>query len=555
MLKRLARFYRTVRPLRFVQLYGRLVFRLSRPKPDMAPPPLRAKISRTLLPIAAREPSMIAPTVFELLNIQCDVSRSGWDSPTLPKLLRYNLHYFDDMNAKGNVARHDWHRSIVARWIAENPPSLGSGWEPYPTSLRIVNWIKWDLCGRNLLDDAALASLAVQVRWLMKRLEWHILGNHIFVNAKALVFAGLFFEGEEPRGWLKRGMEILAREVPEQILPDGGQFELSPMYHALAVEDLLDLANIAQCFDARLSSPHRALFKTWRTRIPSMLRWLSAMSHPDGRISFFNDAAFRIAPENADLLSYGARLGLPVGDTIPSLFHLESSGYARLNKGAAVVLADIGSVGPTYLPGHAHADTLSFEMSLHGQRLLVNGGTSVYGSDSERHRQRGTAAHTTLSLNNQNSSEVWAGFRVGRRALVSKVTRSSTSNALRLVAEHDGYAYMRGRPIHHRIWELKLDCLVVTDTIRGGGKQIADIRYHLAPGIDAIPSGLGSADLINLNGQSLATLSVSAPGQLYIETGSWHPEFGLSVDNICLRFHISGEAPFRVKTLIAWKTT
>lgn len=554
MLARAGRFYRTVRPLRAVQLYGRVLFRVARPKPDKAPPPPRAPAPGTLLPGAPRRPSMIAPGVFQVLNTQCDVAQSGWDNPDLPKLLRYNLHYFDDLNAEGSAARRDWHRGMVTRWIAKNPPSSGSGWEPYPTSLRMVNWIKWDLCGSNKLDDAAVASLAVQARWLMRRLEWHLLGNHLFVNAKALVFAGLFFEGEEARIWLERGMAILAREVPEQILPDGGQFELSPMYHALAVEDLLDLANIAQCFDTRLSSAHRALFDTWRARIPAMLRWLRAMSHPDGRIGFFNDAAFGIAPENAALLTYGASLGLPESDPIPPLCRLESSGYARLQKGAAVVLADIAPVGPTYLPAHAHADTLSFEMSLHGARLIVNGGTSVYGADAERHRQRGTAAHSTLCLNGENSTEVWGGFRVGRRARVSEVKCRSTPGALRLAAQHDGYTHMPGRPVHHRTWELQHDRLIVIDTVRGGGTHSANIRYHLAPGITARANAPRGVDLIAAEGRPLGTLKVLGPGQLHVESGSWHPEFGCSDENVCVRLHLSGNAPFSVETVIVWKT-
>jgi uncharacterized heparinase superfamily protein len=552
MLARAGRLYRTLRPLRAVQLYGRVVFRVARPKPDIAQPPLRGAVPGSLLPVAGRKPSLIAPGVFETLNARCDVAQSGWDDPALPKLLRYNLHYFDDLNAEGSAARRDWHRSIVTRWIAENPPASGSGWEPYPTSLRMVNWIKWDLCGNNMLDDAAVASLAVQARWLTRRLEWHLLGNHLFTNAKALVFAGLFFEGEEARKWLEQGMAILAREVPEQILPDGGQFELSPMYHALAVEDMLDLANIAQCFDARLSPAHSALFYAWRARIPVMLHWLRALSHSDGRIGFFNDAAFGIAPENAALLAYGAHLGLQESDPIAALCCLRSSGYARLQNGAAVVLADIAPVGPTYLPAHAHADTLSFEMSLHGVRLIVNAGSSVYGDDAERHRQRGTAAHSTLGLNGENSSEVWGGFRVGRRARVSEVTCESTPDALRLAAQHDGYTHMPGRPVHHRTWELQDDRLIVIDTVRGGGTHSADIRYHLAPGITARADAPGGLDLITADGQALGALNVSGPGQLHIEAGSWHPEFGRSEDNICLRLHLSGNAPFSVETVIVW---
>ncbi len=155
-------------------------------------------------------------------------------------------------------------RGLVARWIAENPPAIGTGWEPFPLSLRIANWIKWALGGGNL-DDAAISSLATQLRWLERKIEWHILGNHLLANAKALIMGGLFFEGAEADRWLKRGSGILAAELGEQILGDGGHFELSPMYHALVLEDLFDLLNSFQAFGQSrsplahdIARPHRA---------------------------------------------------------------------------------------------------------------------------------------------------------------------------------------------------------------------------------------------------------------------------------------------------------
>src|SRR5690606_25718690 len=169
-------------------------------------------------------PSMTGPGRFLLLNELHDLGETGWDDPGIERLWRYNLHYFDDLNAEGAPDRAGWHRDLILRWIGDNPPGRGSGWEPYPLSLRMVNWIKWHLAG-NELPPAALHSLAVQARWLMRRLEFHLLGNHLFANAKALVFAGCFFRGDEADAWLARGLAILRREVPEQILADGGQFE------------------------------------------------------------------------------------------------------------------------------------------------------------------------------------------------------------------------------------------------------------------------------------------------------------------------------------------
>ena len=188
---------------------------------------------------------------FRLIN-EIMTQNSWIEPPHLSALFLYNLHYFDDLNSQNSSDRTKWHHDLIAHWILENPPAKGKGWDPYPTSLRLTNWIKWSLSG-HCLSSEAKQSLFIQTRWLARRLEWHLLGNHLFVNAKALVFSGLFFAGPEAQKWLTKGIKILSKEIPEQILPDGGHFERSPMYHALALEDMVDLVNISQVFDGVLS--------------------------------------------------------------------------------------------------------------------------------------------------------------------------------------------------------------------------------------------------------------------------------------------------------------
>ena len=229
---------------------------------------------------------MRSPTRFRFLNVEGELVKPGdWNSEAFAKLWLYNLHYFDDLNAEAAIERVDWHRVLIHRWIEENPPGTGNGWEPYPLSLRIINWIKWYFSG-NELDAPASHSLTVQVRFLMCRLERHILGNHLFVNAKALVFAGCFFEGEEAKAWLLKGLSILDCQIPEQILRDGGQFERSTMYHALAYEDMLDLLNLSKAFPGQFDALEMGP-REWGKIIEGMGRWLRVMCHPDGEIAFF----------------------------------------------------------------------------------------------------------------------------------------------------------------------------------------------------------------------------------------------------------------------------
>ncbi|RMH18929.1 MAG: heparinase, partial [Gammaproteobacteria bacterium] len=294
------RYWHTLRHLRPVQIYGRAWFRFYRPVPDLAPAPKARPVSGGWCRPARRAPSLIGPGVFSLLGRTASLDDVGWDGSQCDKLWRYNQHYFDDLNAYDSQTRTDWHRVLLARWVDNNPPGKGVGWEPYPTSLRIVNWIKWALDGEQL-PSKCQNSLAVQVRWLSRRLEIHLLGNHLFANAKALMFAGLFFEGKEADQWFKKGLRILEREVSEQILPDGGHFERSTMYHALALEDLLDLINIFDCYRDALDVRQNTLLSWWRDRASRMLDWLLLMCHPDGEIGLFNDAAFGVAPSCKEL--------------------------------------------------------------------------------------------------------------------------------------------------------------------------------------------------------------------------------------------------------------
>jgi uncharacterized heparinase superfamily protein len=318
-------------------------------------------------------------------------------------------------------------------------------------------------------------------------MEWHLLGNHLFVNAKALVFAGLWFDGVEAEQWLAIGLRILECEMPEQILADGGQFERSPMYHALALEDLLDLLNVIQA-RAPVGSPARALLPALRQHSAAMLTWLRCATHPSGVWGRFNDSTEGVAPASGELERYAAVLGIAAAPAPrEGVTLMQPSGYARVLRGGACALLDVAPIGPDYLPGHAHADTLSFELSLGSRELIVNRGVSVYGAGERRLIERGTAAHSTVQLGADDSSEVWSGFRVGRRARV----RDVAVNGWQVSAAHDGYSHLAGAPLHRRIWTFETHALIVEDQITGRPRGLAIARFHLAPGLAAHAMGVG----------------------------------------------------------------
>lgn len=548
---KLSRLWHTVRHLKPVQVYGRIWFRLYRPRVDLRPAPHRRLVRGAFIATPDSPASMTGPQQFCFLNESGDLAALGWDNPACDKLWRYNLHYFDDLNAHDSGERAAWHADLLAAWIRENPPGSGTGWEPYPTSRRIVNWIQWML-RRESGDAEVRANLATQTRWLRRRLEHHILGNHLIANAKALVFAGLFFEGPEAESWLQQGLEILAREIPEQILPDGGHFERSPMYHALVLEDLLDILNHFGGYPGAIPAPYHQVVASWQNLVTPMLNWLEAMSHPDGNIGFFNDAAMGIAPTHAALGHYARGLGMTPPSACGSrITHLESSGYLRLERGPAVAILDVAPVGPDYLPGHAHADTLSFELSLFGQRVFVNSGTSCYGISRQRLCERGTAVHNTVVVDHTDSSEVWLGFRVAKRARpLGLVVRDDDPSLVQ--CSHDGYDRLPGKARHTRQWALGDATMVVEDALTGRYAH-AQARFHLHPSIRIeAAEGDGTATAIALVLPAGQRVTLSTNSRSIEQTPStWHPEFGVSEPNVCLVMEPQ-EEPLR--TSLTWDT-
>lgn len=544
-----ALYFHTVRHLRPEQVWGRLVFMLRRPTPDLrAAPPVAAAPDRWQSP-AGRRPSMLGPWTFRFLNEEAALPPgASWELPGHSKLWLYNLHYFDDLNAVGSAQRAAWHLELVARWIAENPPGHGTGWEPYPTSLRIVNWIKW-AWSCNDLDAVTRHSLAIQARWLVRRLETHLLGNHLFANAKALIFAGAYFEGAEARDWLQRGVSILEQQIPEQVLPDGGHVERSTMYHALVLEDMLDLVNLAQACPG-LMLPAASPGDDWAAVARRMGRWLSVMCHPDGEIAFFNDAAFGIAPAPDALIAYARRLAVDWEDLRRNgVVWLEDSGYVRAQRNEFVLFADVAPIGPDYLPAHAHADTLTFELSVHGRRVVVNCGTSGYTPGAQRDLERSTAMHNTVEVEGRNSSDVWAAFRVARRARPHDVIVREAHDAVRIEAAHDGYRRPPGQVMHRRVWELRNDALEIIDHLDGGPAEAVS-RIHLHPAVQPEPDGGAGAARWNTG----ALLWRTEGCESSIVASTWHPEFGASVPSnaLALRFGGAGQ-PSSCRIVLKWQ--
>jgi uncharacterized heparinase superfamily protein len=535
--------FNTVKYLKIGQIFNRIKRQIIKPRIDLSSAPELAIFNDNISPVVLCSQKMYGSNDFKFLNKAYSLrEEKDWNATNQDKLWLYNLHYFDDLNAVNSHLRILWHNDLIQKWIDENPPGFGNGWEPYPSSLRIVNWVKWSLLN-NGLKKKWQDSLAAQIRFLSQNLEYHLLGNHLFVNAKALILAGLYFQGSEAYKWYQSGMEILNKELPEQVLSDGGNFELTPMYHAIFLEDLLDIINLHQLYKKKLPSDVTP-------KVLQMFKWLKAMCHPDGDIAFFNDTALGMAPNLSQLLDYAKRLKLHIVDDNNQITYLEESGYIRISKNDLVIIADVADIGPDYIPGHGHADVLSFELSLFGERVIVNSGISTYESGADRNMQRGSRAHSTITIDDVNSSEVWGGFRVAKRAKVFNINNPKENGYIEFSACHDGYKKLNGKVVHCRQWRVSENSLEIMDSIAGSEKHKITSVLPLHPEVKVGNVKDNTVELIVQ--EKRVEVSFKGDGLLQVKKSSYHPEFGLSINNKQLIYNFNSDLPFKMNIKISW---
>lgn len=531
MMMNLPRLWHTLRHLRSDQIVSQMVYRLRRVlenpqtfarRTAPAYPGCHWNPSHDFTPPGAqqnRQDDMLAGRLTFLNRTEAVGFPPRWQRDDLPKLWLYNLHYFEYLwgldYAHAKQATLDWMQKHSLRRGAV-------GWEPYPTSLRLIN-----LCGvffgkfrtQTHADPEFLqklwASIFIQAQWLMSHLETHLRANHLLENAAALTVVGNCF-GHSP--WTRAGRELLDAQLREQMLPDGGHFERSPMYHSRVVYLLQLLWNIGVM----------DLLHT----LGDAERWLRDMCHPDGRIALFNDAAFGIYNDAAALTRARA---LPTG-----AFALIESGYfgARTPTGHYLV-CDAGPIGPDFQPGHAHGDLLSFELSLFGQRVIVDSGVHDYEISEMRRYCRSTAAHNALEIDGQDQCEFWGAFRVARRGYPHNVRFEQTGQGFKLSAEHDGYRRLPSQALHAREFHwFNSGVLLVRDRVTANRSVAAVSRVHLHPACRIVRID-GSRALLETPGGAV-TIVFSGPGSLRSETGWYCPEFGQRIQAPALAYVCAG---------------
>ncbi|MBV9987976.1 MAG: hypothetical protein JO301_09870, partial [Chitinophagaceae bacterium] len=266
-----------------------------------------------------------------------------WNFMGYGKLWNYNLQYFDWIHDE-SIPEQDMQRMIdsMSAALLDNSVRL----EPYPVSLRIVNWIIY--FSRTGYRSAVFEkALKCQIHYLRNNLEYHVQANHLMENDITLVFGAILLNDEE---LFMHSCRRLQKDLDEQILPDGAHYECSPMYHCILLGKLLLLLHMMR---TKASEPD------WlRSKVESMLSWLRTFSFNQENWAHVNDATNGIAPDIRSIRAMAERLDLVTTPT-----PMNASGFRKFASGGLELLFDACNIMPVFQPGHTHSDMLQVVIS------------------------------------------------------------------------------------------------------------------------------------------------------------------------------------------------
>lgn len=419
-----------------------------------------------------------------------------WHPPGAIPAWSAELHGFAwlrDLRAVGGDIGRRNARDLVGRWMEDCDRWHEIGWRPELMGRRLAAWISqhdfYAASGDALFKSRLLISAGRQASHLARVLPAGLAGDALIGAIKGLIYAGLFL----PRGqeWLARGVVLLERELVGQILADGGHVSRSPSTHLAVLRQLIDLR-------AAFVAAERAGPPGLQPAIDGMAAALKLFQHGDGGLALFNDS------NEEEGWQVDMALSRADGKT-RALTQAPMSGFQRLTAGRVAVLVDSGAPPPPGLDGHAHAGTLSFEMSVGRERLIVNCGAHP-GDAGWRLAQRMTAAHSTLTLADTNSSVMLPAGGLMRGPDTVTCRREEAEGNVWLDLSHDGYVPAFG--VTHR---RRLFLAGTGDELRGedrlaaaadGGAPQAGrgfaIRFHLHPLVQATPAQNGMAAILRL---------------------------------------------------------
>jgi uncharacterized heparinase superfamily protein len=410
---------------------------------------------------------------------------------------------------------------LLARWLARFPTFDAIAWRADISGQRLLMALSHAPLILSSSDQnyrsLVLSGLATWARHL-DRAAFRLPPGLPRARALAGLWAvGLLLpEGEARAARALAGLEAL---LPDLVLPDGGILTRAPV-DALALAHLLLHAGAAA--EALEKRPPLAFADALARLVPA----LRGLALGDGIVGAWSGSAALSAAALARLAKQ-----------VPAAAALSRgggpSGYHRLSAGKTIVILDAGPPPLARLAPDGHAGTLAFEMSDGPQRLIVNcGGQRGLAAPLPAALAAGlrtTAAHSTLTVDNTNSTRIRDDGTLGLGVETVEVESRASSEGLWLEASHDGYARRFGLLTRRRLW-LSPDGLdlrgedALEPASHGALKRRTprafDIRFHLGPDIAATPTVDGSGALLKLPSAKLWQIKARG-GSLAIEASLW----------------------------------
>lgn len=383
--------------------------------------------------------------------------------------------------------------AVVGRWLLAHGSRVDAAWAPQLWGERLLFWTAYApylLSNRDANHRSALLNtLARGARHLAKTADQADPGLPRITAWAGLTAAGLLLQGGLSR--VARAENGLARALATAQHDDGGLMSRSPAEQALLV-DRLGLLKAA--YAAAKHEPPEALENAGAAALAA----LHGVTMGDGALSSWQGCNAGNAARLAALIEGCGFRARPLREP-------RGWGYHRLSALGTVLVMDVAAPPPTRMARVGSASTLALELSDGSQRLVVNcGGPGLYPSNIPPELSqalRTTAAHSTLTLNDTNSTSIHPDGSLGRGVTSVAVTRSEDNDASRIEATHDGYVRSFGL-VHSRALSLGNDGKELRGLDRlqpRGRKKIREsspyaIRFHLAPEVEAVPTadGLGA---------------------------------------------------------------
>tara|TARA_B100000674_G_scaffold173832_1_gene140472 strand:- start:2202 stop:3929 length:1728 start_codon:yes stop_codon:yes gene_type:complete len=401
-------------------------------------------------------------------------------------------HSFDwlrDMRAVGTEAARVRARTYVTEWMVANQKWHPVSWRPDILARRVCNWLTYaEFISAGADGDFAekfLDNIARQIRHLRRAGRFVPNGVDRMLVTKSLIYAALCLPNSIR--FVPRQIKAVTRMSERQVLPDGGHLERNPASQMQALRHLIDIRSV-------LGTSSIEIPEALQRAIDRAAPMLSFYRHGDGGLALFNGST-ESEPRLIDVvLTKAEARGKP-------LMSAPDIGFERIAANRTLVIADGGNPSP--MGQGAHAGTLSFEMSVGKQRVIVNCGAYTGRNATWRLAQRATAAHSTLVVEDRNSAEIREDGTIGATGVTVTSERLEADGNTWIDMSHDGYLASHD-VVHRRRLYINASGSDIRgeDTLEGSGDHKFSIRFHLHPSVKASLVQDGTSVLLRLPDKS-----------------------------------------------------